>query len=164
MTAYPGQTRTMLGQLCATLWDSKTRADVIQPGFKPGTAVTPLALRCSVLDHCATCEPLHRGEEGTSFSGIALNFNILYSFMYVLIQFRRFNILNIYLQILFTIVLFKCYANLCCNDTSTSPFSGWSGFWSLSKDNSYVRDGRMNPFLSVKRWCSFIGSCSPPTH
>ena len=29
----------------------------MQPGFEPGTAVTPLALRCSVLDHCTTWEP-----------------------------------------------------------------------------------------------------------
>ena len=50
MTAYPGQTRTTLGQLCATLWDSQSRPDVIQPGFKPGTVVTPLALRCSASD------------------------------------------------------------------------------------------------------------------
>ena len=28
--------------------------DVIQPGFKPGTVVTPLALRGSALDRCAT--------------------------------------------------------------------------------------------------------------
>jgi hypothetical protein len=30
MTAYPGQTRTALGQLCATLWE----------GIEPGTVVT----------------------------------------------------------------------------------------------------------------------------
>ena len=28
----------------------------MKPGFKPGTVVTPLALRCSVLDRCATQE------------------------------------------------------------------------------------------------------------
>ena len=61
MTAYPSQTRTTLGQLCAALWDSQSRSDVMQPGFKPGTAVTPLALRCSVLDHCATREPFRSG-------------------------------------------------------------------------------------------------------
>ena len=46
MTAYPGQTltRTMLGQLCAALWDSQS-----QPGIEPGSEVMPLALRCSAL-------------------------------------------------------------------------------------------------------------------
>ena len=44
-----GQTRTRLGQLCAALWDSQSRPDVIQPGFEPGTVVTPLALRCSAF-------------------------------------------------------------------------------------------------------------------
>ena len=58
MTAYPGQTSWMtLGQLCAALWDSQSQPGVIQPGFEPGTVVTPLALRCSVLDRCATREP-----------------------------------------------------------------------------------------------------------
>ena len=57
MTAYPGQTWTTLGQLCAALWDSQSQSDVIQPGFAPGTVVTPLALRCSALDRCATREP-----------------------------------------------------------------------------------------------------------
>ena len=57
MTAYPGQTLTALGQLCAALWDSQSRSDVIQPGIKPGSEVTPLVLRCSALDHCATQEP-----------------------------------------------------------------------------------------------------------
>ena len=41
--AYPGQTRTTLGQLCAALWGSQSRPDVIQPGFEPGTVATPLA-------------------------------------------------------------------------------------------------------------------------
>jgi hypothetical protein len=59
MTAYPGQTRTTLGQLCAALWDSQSRLDVIQPGFEPGTVVMPLALRYSALDHCATREPTY---------------------------------------------------------------------------------------------------------
>ena len=31
---------------------------VMQPGFEPETAVTPLALRCSALDHCTTQEPI----------------------------------------------------------------------------------------------------------
>jgi hypothetical protein len=53
MTAYSVQTRMTLGQLCAALWDSKSWPDVIQPGFKPGTLVTPLALRRSALDCCA---------------------------------------------------------------------------------------------------------------
>jgi hypothetical protein len=57
MTAYPGQTRTMLGQLCAALWDSQSKLDVIQLGFKPRTVVMSLALRCSALDRCATREP-----------------------------------------------------------------------------------------------------------
>ena len=56
MTAYPGQTltQTMLGQLCTALWDSKSRPVVLQPGIEPGSVVTPLALRCSVLDRCDT--------------------------------------------------------------------------------------------------------------
>ena len=60
MTAYPSQTltRTTLGQLCATLWDSQSRLVVIQPGIKPGSVVTPLALICSALDCCATREPV----------------------------------------------------------------------------------------------------------
>uniref|UniRef100_A0A4W5K0M5 CCM2 scaffold protein n=1 Tax=Hucho hucho TaxID=62062 RepID=A0A4W5K0M5_9TELE len=37
MTAYPGQTQTTLGQLCAALWDSQSRPDLIQPGFESGT-------------------------------------------------------------------------------------------------------------------------------
>ena len=57
MTAYPGQTRTTLGQVYHALWDSHSQPDVIQPGFEPGTVVTPLALRCSALDRCATQEP-----------------------------------------------------------------------------------------------------------
>ena len=44
--------QTLLGQLCDSLWDSQSRPDVIQPGFEPGTVVTPLALRCSTLDRC----------------------------------------------------------------------------------------------------------------
>ena len=62
MTAYPGQTRTTLGQLCAALWDSQSQPDVMQPGFEPGTAVMPLVLRCSVLDHCATLEAIPKGQ------------------------------------------------------------------------------------------------------
>jgi hypothetical protein len=44
MTSYPllYQTRTMLGQLCITLWDSQSQPDVMQPRFKPGTAMMPL--------------------------------------------------------------------------------------------------------------------------
>jgi hypothetical protein len=57
MTVYPCQTWTMLGQLCAALWDSQSRPEVLQPGFEPGTVVTSLALRCSALDRCATREP-----------------------------------------------------------------------------------------------------------
>jgi hypothetical protein len=59
MTAYTGQTltRTTLCQLCATLWDSQSQPVVIQPGIKLGSVVTPLALRCSALDRCATREP-----------------------------------------------------------------------------------------------------------
>uniref|UniRef100_A0A8C8LM85 Transmembrane protein 174 n=1 Tax=Oncorhynchus tshawytscha TaxID=74940 RepID=A0A8C8LM85_ONCTS len=37
-------------------WDSQSRLDVIQPGFEPGTVVTPLALRYSPLDRCTTLE------------------------------------------------------------------------------------------------------------
>jgi hypothetical protein len=57
MTAYPVQMQTTLKQLCAALWDSQSRLYVMQPGFEPGTVVTPLALRCSALDLCATREP-----------------------------------------------------------------------------------------------------------
>ena len=32
------------------------RLVVILPGIKPGSVVTPLALRCSALDHCAPWE------------------------------------------------------------------------------------------------------------
>ena len=55
MTAYPGQTLTwtMLGKLYVALWDSQSRPVVIQPGIEPESLVTPLALRCSALDHCA---------------------------------------------------------------------------------------------------------------
>ena len=58
MTAYLGQTltRTMLGQLCAALWDSQSRPVVIQAGIEPGYKIMPLALRCSALDRCATQE------------------------------------------------------------------------------------------------------------
>ena len=57
MTAYPGQTQMTLGQLCAALRDSQSWPDVIQPGFEPGTEMTPFALRCSALDRSATREP-----------------------------------------------------------------------------------------------------------
>ena len=57
MASYTGQTRTALGQLCAALWDSQSRPDVLQSGFGPGTVVTPLALRCSAVDRCVTREP-----------------------------------------------------------------------------------------------------------
>ena len=51
MTAYPDQTltRTMLGQLCSVLRDSQSRPLVIQPGFEPGSVVTPLALETQCL-------------------------------------------------------------------------------------------------------------------
>ena len=53
-----GLPRTRLCQLFAVLWDSQSRLDVMQPGFKPGTVATPLALRCSIIDHCATRESI----------------------------------------------------------------------------------------------------------
>ena len=56
MTAYQGQTRLALGQSCAALFDSHSQPDVMQPGFEPGTAVMPLALKRSVLDRCVTRE------------------------------------------------------------------------------------------------------------
>ena len=58
MTAYPDQTltRTTLGQLYGALRDSQSRPVVIQPGIKPGSVVTPLALRGRALDRCATRE------------------------------------------------------------------------------------------------------------
>jgi hypothetical protein len=51
MTAY---LMTALDKMCTTLWDSQSQPAVIQPGIEPGSVVTPLALRCSALDHCAT--------------------------------------------------------------------------------------------------------------
>jgi hypothetical protein len=51
-------TRATLGQLCGALWDSQSRPVVMQAGIKPGSVVTPLALRCSALDCCATREAL----------------------------------------------------------------------------------------------------------
>jgi hypothetical protein len=54
MTAFPGQTQTTLGQLCAALWHSQSQPYVIQPGIEPGSVVTPLALLCSALELCAT--------------------------------------------------------------------------------------------------------------
>ena len=59
MMAYLGQnlTRMTLGQLCSALWDFRSRPVVKQPGIEPGSVVTPLALRCSALDRCATREP-----------------------------------------------------------------------------------------------------------
>ena len=58
MMAYPGQTlsQTTLSQFSAALWDSQSRPVVIQPGIQPESVVTPLALRCSALDRCATRE------------------------------------------------------------------------------------------------------------
>ena len=53
MMAYPSQPRMMLGQLCT----AQSQPVVIQPGIKPGSVVTPLALRYSALDHCAIREP-----------------------------------------------------------------------------------------------------------
>ena len=52
MTAYPGQTltQTMLGQLCAALWDSQSWSVVIQPRIEPGSVVTTLALRYSAIE------------------------------------------------------------------------------------------------------------------
>ena len=42
--------------------DSQSRLAVIQPGIEPGSVVTPLALRCSALDCCATRETSEHGE------------------------------------------------------------------------------------------------------
>jgi hypothetical protein len=58
MTAYTGQTqtRTLLGQWCAALWDSWSQPVVTQPGIIPRSVVTPLAPRCSAFDHCTTQE------------------------------------------------------------------------------------------------------------
>ena len=39
----------------------QSRQGVIQPGFKPGIVVTPLALRCSALDRCATWQRPRNG-------------------------------------------------------------------------------------------------------
>ena len=59
MTAYSGQilNQTLLGQLCSALWDSQSQPVGIQPGIKPRSVVTPLALTCSALDRCTTQEP-----------------------------------------------------------------------------------------------------------
>ena len=35
MTAYPDQTRTTLGQLCAAIWDSQSQTVVIQAELEP---------------------------------------------------------------------------------------------------------------------------------
>ena len=37
-----------MGQLRAALWNSQSQPDVTQPGFEPGTVVTPLALKEAV--------------------------------------------------------------------------------------------------------------------
>ena len=37
----------MLGQLCTTLWDSRSLPVVTQPGIEPGSIVMPQALQCS---------------------------------------------------------------------------------------------------------------------
>ena len=57
MTAYPGQTLTTLGQLCAALLDSQSWPVLIQPRTKPRSVVMPLVLRYSALDYWATREP-----------------------------------------------------------------------------------------------------------
>jgi hypothetical protein len=48
--AKPSLTQTTLGQLCAASWVSRSWPAVTQPGIKPGSVVTPQALRCSALD------------------------------------------------------------------------------------------------------------------
>jgi hypothetical protein len=53
-TAKPGQ---HWANLVPPYGDYQSQPDVMQPGFKPGTVVTPLALKCSALDCCATREP-----------------------------------------------------------------------------------------------------------
>uniref|UniRef100_A0A674BVC7 Zinc finger MYM-type protein 4-like n=1 Tax=Salmo trutta TaxID=8032 RepID=A0A674BVC7_SALTR len=52
----PPLTRTTLGQLCAASWLSRSRQPATQPGIEHGSVVTPLSLRCSALDRCATRE------------------------------------------------------------------------------------------------------------
>ena len=47
----------MQGQLCTDLWESHSRPGLTQHGIEPGSVVTLLALRCSVLDDCTTQEP-----------------------------------------------------------------------------------------------------------
>ena len=54
----PPLTQAKLGQLCAALWDSRSRPVVTQPGIEPGSEVTPQVLRCSSFDRCATQEAL----------------------------------------------------------------------------------------------------------
>jgi hypothetical protein len=44
MTAYPGQTRTTLGQLWSALWDSQSLPDVMQPG-----SCNPLGWLCCLI-------------------------------------------------------------------------------------------------------------------
>ena len=51
---------TMLGQLCAALWDSWSPPDVTPPGFEPGTVVMPVALRCSALTAAPLGSPANR--------------------------------------------------------------------------------------------------------
>jgi hypothetical protein len=75
MTAYPGKTQTTLGQLCVALWDSQSRPDVMQTGFEPGTVVTPLALRCSSLDRCATQELVAQQQMEKTYTSRVIQFN-----------------------------------------------------------------------------------------
>ena len=56
MTAYPGRCWAN----CAPPYETpNTRPDVTQPGFELGSAVTPLAQRCSAFDRCDTREPYY---------------------------------------------------------------------------------------------------------
>lgn len=71
----PPLTQMTLGQ-----WVSQSRPAVTQPGIKPRSVVTPLALRCSALDRCATQEtplcifnkPIYQASEITSPSCVKL--------------------------------------------------------------------------------------------
>ena len=66
-----------LGQLCNALWDSRSRPVVIQPGIEPGSVVTPLALRCSAYDRCATLESFNIHIQHLCFTGQTSRLNVL---------------------------------------------------------------------------------------
>jgi hypothetical protein len=71
-------------------WDSQSRPVVIQPGTEPGSGGTPLALRCSVLDRCATQEP------SNGFNQYTLSISLLKMKILKLTEFFRLDVANYY--------------------------------------------------------------------